>query len=125
MSPDDLARLCLMPRLLRGGTESARVFLREISIKPDEVTIEGVRAVLDADSRLVEEWQHWSEDKRTRSGWFLSCENGSYVVGHLPDGYRDIFSDALSACADFVTKEIRDILRTSGGAGDHEHTSSR
>jgi len=106
---DGIALLCRMPRLFRGGTESARTLVRRSSIRPEEMTVSAVTAVLNEDPQLIEEWQRWSDDKRTSSGWFLSHENGSHEVGHLPDGHRRAFADAVSACADFVLKEIQDI----------------
>lgn len=106
---DDVAYLCRIPRLFRDGTESARMLVHQSRIRPEEMAVEAVSAILDADPQLVEEWQRWSEDKRTSSGWFLTHEKGSHVVGHLPDGHRLVFADAVSACADFVLKEIQDI----------------
>jgi hypothetical protein len=81
---------------------------------PEEITVEGVMTVLDADPQLIEEWHRWSEDKRTSSGWFLAFENGAHVVGHVPDGYRLTFADAASACADFIVKEIQEISGSDG-----------
>jgi hypothetical protein len=78
-------------------------------MNPRSLTHDAVRAVLDADPQLVVEWQGWSQDKRTSSGWFLEFENGAHVVGRLPDGQRVTFPDAATACTEFIIRELCDI----------------
>jgi hypothetical protein len=105
----DVVYLCRLPRMFRGGTHSAHTLVHRGRISPRSLTRDAVRAVLEADPKLIDEWQGWSQDKRTSSGWFLEFENGAHVVGRLPDGYRITFPDATSACTEFILRELRDI----------------
>jgi hypothetical protein len=106
---DDVACLCRLPLTFREGTQSARKLVHKSRTDPKLVTVEAVKAVLDAAPGLIDEWRRWSEDKRTSSGWFLSYENGSHVVGYHPRGDRVAFPDASSACAEFIVRELRSI----------------
>lgn len=106
---DDVAYLCRLPRTFRGGTESARTLVHKGGTDPNLITVEAVKAVLDADPGLIDDWQRWSEDKRVSSGWYLGYENGSHIVGYIPHGDRLAFPDASSACAEFIVRELRSI----------------
>lgn len=106
---DDVAYLCRLPRMFRVGTESARKLVHKSRTNPKLITVEAVKAVLDADRGLIDDWQRWSEDKRVSSGWYLGYENGSHIVGYLPHGDRLAFPDATSACAEFIIRELRSI----------------
>jgi hypothetical protein len=90
------------------GTISARQLVRKSRTDPTLITVEAVKAVLNADPKLIDEWLLWSEDKRSPA-WFWYDENGSYVVGHYPRGDRMVFPDATSACAEFIIRELRSI----------------
>lgn len=65
---DDVAYLCRLPRIFRGGTESARNLVHKSRTNPKLITVEAVKAALDADPGLIDDWQRWSEDKRISSG---------------------------------------------------------
>lgn len=106
---EDIAYLCRLPQTFHEGTESAYDLLHQSRTSPESISIDAVRAVLDADPLLISAWQRWSQDKRTSSGWFLDYENGKHVVGHLLRGNRLTFPDAASACAEFIVRELRDI----------------
>jgi hypothetical protein len=108
-APDDIAYLCRLPRTFRQEAESAYALVHRSRTAPEKISIEAVRAVLDADPQLIGEWQRWSEDKRPSSGWFLDYQNGSHIVGHLPRGPRLTFPDAASACAEFIVRELKAI----------------
>jgi hypothetical protein len=95
--------------MFREGTESAHKLVHKSRTGPEALTVDAVKAVLGADPQLIDEWQRWSQDKRTSSGWFLDNQDGSLVVGHLPRGDRLVFPDATSACAEFILRELRDI----------------
>jgi hypothetical protein len=47
--------------LFRSGKESAHTLIQQ---RPEEMAVDAVAAILDADPQLVEEWQRWSDDKR-------------------------------------------------------------
>ena len=106
---NDVAYLCRLPRIFRGGTESARNLVHKSRTDPRLITVEAVKAVLDAEPALIDDWQRWSEDKRVSAGWYLGYENGSHIVGRYPSGDLLAFPDATSACAEFVVRELRSI----------------
>lgn len=78
---DDISYLCCLPRTFREGGESAYTLVHRSRMRPEQISVDAVRAVLDADPQLIGEWQRWSEDKR----------------------------DAASACAEFIVRELRGI----------------
>jgi hypothetical protein len=106
---EDVAYLCRLPRTFRHGAESAYDLVHRSRTRPDTITVDAARAVLDAEPELISEWQRWSADKRTSSGWFLNYENDKHVVGYIPGGERLAFPDAASACAEFIIRELRAI----------------
>lgn len=65
---DDIVYLCRLPRIFRGGAESARKIVHKSRVHPKLITVEAVKAVLDTDPGLIDDWQRWSEDKRVSSG---------------------------------------------------------
>jgi hypothetical protein len=75
---------------------------------PSALTLDAVKSALDEDPRLIGEWELWSQDKRT-TGWYLRIEQGSHVVGRFPEGDRLIFPDAVTACAEFIIRELQAI----------------
>ncbi len=104
----DVVYLCGIPRMFRGGTESPYQLVHKSRTSPVELTVDAVKAVLDGDLQLIEDWQRWSEDKRS-AGWYLDSRGGSHVVGYVPTGERLVFGDAVSACATFIVRELRAI----------------
>lgn len=104
---EDVAYLCRLPRLFRGGTDSAHKLVHKSRTRPEVITVDDIKAVLSTDPQLIDEWQRWSEDKRTSSGWYLESQDGSHVVGSLSRGDRLEFPDAASACAEFILRELR------------------
>ncbi len=106
---EDIAYLCQLPRMFREGAESAYKLTHKSRTSPEVITVDTVKAVLGTDPQLIDEWQRWSQDKWTSSGWYLENQGGSHVVGHIPRGDRLVFPDAASACAEFIVRELRDI----------------
>ena len=76
---------------------------------PAALTIDAIKSALDEDPRLVDEWQQWSQDKRT-PGWFLTMENDPRVIGRLPEGDRLVFPDPVTACAEFILRELQTLV---------------
>lgn len=80
----------------------------------DEVTENGLREALLRDAKCIKEWIAWSDNKRTRFGWYFSQDAESkFVVGHMGSekgkGEKMIYLDAIPACAAFIKREIEDI----------------
>ena len=92
---------------------------------PDALTRQAVLEVLRRKPTLIDEWQTWSEDKRT-DGWGFEGAEKPYrvfnlsVFGRRLNRYTLIpekivvnekldFSDRAEACAEFIVREIQAI----------------
>src|SRR5262249_55449466 len=106
MSSDLIASVCNLPRDFRSVRTKSVVALLRASGYFDhhaEVTVDSVRAELAAEPALVRDWLSWSADKRTNAGWYL-LEDGT--VGYHPDGPQLRFTDSITACAQFIVREL-------------------
>jgi hypothetical protein len=92
--------------MFRARGKSLRQLVREGRMAPSALTLEAVKSALDEDPRLIDEWQQWSQDKRA-PGWFLTIENDPRVIGRFPQGDRLVFPDAVTACAEFILRELQ------------------
>ncbi len=54
----------------------------------------------------VEEWQFYSEDKRTDGGSYLCRWGPLWEVGELTTGHRQFFFSRSRACASFILREL-------------------
>lgn len=80
----------------------------------DKINENNVLGVLCNYLNFVEYWLTWSEDKRSRDGWyFLKKDNNKYIVGFIGFDSKNQkyleFDDVVSACAAFIKKEIESI----------------
>jgi len=104
--------ICALPDLFRSGSASTvdLVRLSGLPESPEALTRAEIVALLAERPELIDGWLRWSEDKRTSSGWFFVSEAGAFVVGFHPEGERLVFSDCTEACAEFVLREIADLV---------------
>jgi len=109
--PEWVEELCHPPVRFRAGDVSIRQ-LAEASapdLSDDGRAKALVRKRLGEEPELVDAWQSYSYDKRTSSGPYLDdCE-----VGYFDRQRRDVvrYDDRFDACADFVVREAKSILR--------------
>ena len=86
-----------------------------------EVSVDLLREALAQAPNCAREWIHYSEDKRSGFGWYLSrIDTGAFEVGFL-DSKADTFhvrgyDDLLDACACFLHRELRELLNL----GEHQ-----
>jgi hypothetical protein len=52
-------------------------------------------------------------NKRTSSGWYFQRVQGAYVVGFYPDGEPLRFEDASRGCAEFIIREVGQVMRSN------------
>lgn len=80
----------------------------------DKITVEIIRDRLAQSPEYVKDWLHYSEDKRSRSGWyFKQQDNKVYCVGYLSDNGNASHNechDRLKACAIFIKNEMESII---------------
>lgn len=78
----------------------------------DQINEKQIKVQLIKHPEWIEQWLHYSDDKRVSSGWFLT-KNGSqkYVVGYYPpEKFKTLeFSDSKEACSVFIKFEIEEI----------------
>jgi hypothetical protein len=69
--------------------------------------------LLEANPALIEGWLSWSMNKRVASGWYFQRAQGAYVVGFYPDGEALRFEDASRGCAEFIIREVGQVMRSN------------
>lgn len=90
-----------------------------------QVTEHAILEALKAHPECVHDWMAWSEDKRSSTGWFFRRNGESaFEIAYFRE-YGDPsdvneYSDATTACAAFIKREV-ETIRTDGtytGVGD-------
>jgi hypothetical protein len=77
----------------------------------DKISEEDIYQELLNHPEAIDQWEGWSDDKRTTSGWYLRKKDNIYIVAFFPknDSVKPIeFSDPAKACAVFIIKELED-----------------
>ena len=79
-----------------------------------EVSESDVRSALACCPDLVQEWLHYSTDKRTSPGWYLAKnDEGYYETGYIADTHdrtnRVHHENGINACASFIKHELESI----------------
>jgi hypothetical protein len=82
----------------------------------EQVSEADIRAALVRHPECVQEWFHYSEDKRTSLGWYLTENDGQcYETGYIADAQtrtnRVQHDNTIGACAVFIQHELEDIRR--------------
>lgn len=113
MTSSVVERLCNLPIEFheRGNISSMQLVLDSgVLDDPAEFRHDVIKQHLQRHPELVDEWARWSADKRCSSGWYLCVDERGIIVGYVPGGLRIPFADPISACADFIIKEISEHL---------------
>jgi hypothetical protein len=116
---DDILGLILIPRKFhQRGNVSIYDLLKETDYieMHDQFSEESIREILAQHPECVDEWQIYSQDKRTSSGWYFEQEDkSSYIVGYFGgkegENIQLRFADRIAACAAFIKRESEDIRR--------------
>jgi hypothetical protein len=75
-----------------------------------DLTVKNIETYLRGRPELIHFWMLRSADKRVPKGWYFKKEFGKYVVGHYPRSEHLIFEDEHTACAEFVVREVRELI---------------
>jgi hypothetical protein len=79
----------------------------------NDITKQDIKDYLSRNKNLINNWEIWSEDKRTW-GYCLSITPDKYSVVSLDkDGQENFyksFATAEDACAEFILREVNEIL---------------
>lgn len=78
-----------------------------IAAKEDEIMLEVKKR-----PALIQEWQAWSEDKRT-AGWYIRPINNMYEIGYIDINgvlkHSERIEDEASAFSKYISNEISDM----------------
>jgi len=116
---DVISKVCLIPRDFKvSGNRSMIQLLQEsgyLGCKNGVVKDEVIK-FLENHPDLIEDWQIYSLDKRTSTGWYLLYEDSVWTVGYLNDGGREKehkFVSGFEACAVFIINEIKQLAKNT------------
>lgn len=108
-----VARICGLPAQFKArGNVSVSNLVEESGYfaAPAELTVESVSTYLREHPELIEAWFGYSQDKRTPSGCYLiERPHETFEVGDYPKGDCISIADRVSACAEFIVREVRSI----------------
>ena len=86
---------------------------------PDYLTLEAVLQYVRAHPKLVKAWRVYSEDKRTKRGWYFTTSRSDVEVGYVDaaKGVSDVhrYGSREEACAHFILREAHEIAQESAG----------
>ncbi|HSM51306.1 MAG TPA: hypothetical protein VLA75_07900 [Thermoanaerobaculia bacterium] len=76
-----------------------------------DLSVERLALEIELHSRLVDEWERYSEDKRTSGGWWLLRKGTMWEVGRFVEGdpanvEAETFGSAWIATATFILREL-------------------
>jgi hypothetical protein len=109
ISSDRLDPICRIPEALSRRSLSDLVADTGYRDLRPTLTRQDVASHLARHPGLVLEWLRYSEDKRTRGGWYLLHPPTGWVVGRAaePDQERELrFGSGPEACAEFILREL-------------------
>lgn len=110
LDPSIIAALCQLPRSYRAGVHSLRdlVAASGFGTIRDSITSQDLRPFLERHADLIDDWIRWSEDKRTREGWYISPAGNGAHVGYVGESEPARYIAPLAeACAQFILHEVR------------------
>ena len=110
-----LERICNLPVDFKHGSKSPLQLVTEsgVNAHPEVLTVSRLIVCLRAHPELIDQWENWSADKRVSSGWYFALRSVGFVVGYYPGGESLTFEDPFVACAEFVVREVREIVAVS------------
>ncbi len=112
---DCIEKICNLPLDFKAAAKSSWTLLHESKFADFhiDITKQDIKDYLSRHKRLIDNWEVWSEDKRTW-GYFLSISSDKYFVGSLDkdgkENFSKSFTTAEDACAEFILKEVSAIL---------------
>ena len=117
IDPSIIAAICAIPRLSRESNKS-RIELVADSGYPtirSSLTAADLRVYLNDNPGIVNDWEGWSEDKRTSEGWYLSSSGQGATVGYVGRADSQVYYQSrVEACAQFIVYELGEIASHDG-----------
>lgn len=110
-----IEKICNLPLDFKVADKSSLKLLQESKFTDfySVITKKDIKDYLFLHKNVIENWETWSEDKRTW-GYYLSIIPDKYFVGSLDKDGKENFAKSFvtieDACAEFVLREISAIL---------------
>jgi hypothetical protein len=110
-----IEKTCNLPLDFKVSDKSSLTLLQESKFADfyNDITKQDIKDYLSRHKNLIDNWEIWSEDKRTW-GYYLSISPDKYFVGSLDkdgkENFSKSFSTAIDACAEFILREVSAIL---------------
>lgn len=116
---DIIEKICNLP--LDFAERNKSVFTLAIESKfadsYKDISKKEIEEYLNSNKHLINIWRTWSENKRTRDGYYLSIHNNKNSVGFVSSNGKIVFNQEfntnIEACSEFILKELFGILNIS------------
>ena len=109
-------RVLVLPRTFGAiGAVSIYDLLKETGYcdNPAQISEAAIADALSRNLGLIDDWLAYSEDKRTKSGWYIRPNDGSLIVGRFETApatdTETVYADRIRACAVFIKQEVETI----------------
>ena len=102
-------KACNLPVSFYSGSKTMVELIVESGIDKNlsALTVLNVNSYISNHMELIEQWLRWSENKRSASGWYFSCQPEKCTVAFHPKGEVLSFPQSDTACAEFIMREIQ------------------
>ena len=110
-----IEKICNMPSDFKVADKSSLTLLEESKFTDfyNVITKQDIKDYLSLHKKVIENWETWSEDKRT-GGYYLSIRPDKYFIGSIDKDGKENFSKCFAtiddACAEFILREVSAIL---------------
>jgi hypothetical protein len=114
MNNNTIAKICELPLDFKKGDKSSFQLTKESGFDDGnkKSVISAIKDYLELHSSLINDWLMWSQDKRTRGGFYLIVDMHN-IVGSIDPKYKRIdkeFETPIDACSEYIYLEISSIL---------------
>jgi len=110
-----IEKICNLPLDFKIADKSSLKLLQESKFTDfyNVITKQDIKDYLFLNKNVIENWEIWSENKRTW-GYYLSIRPDKYFVCSLDNDGKENFSKSFAtiddACAEFIWREVTAIL---------------
>jgi hypothetical protein len=110
-----IEKICNLPLDFSVANKSSLTLMQESKFLDfhNDITKQDIKEYLFRHKNLIGNWEIWSDDKRTW-GYYLSISPKKCIVGSIDENgkenYSKSFRKAEDACAEFILREVSEIL---------------
>jgi len=109
-----ISKICELPLDIKKGDKSSFQLAEESGFDNNnkERVKSAIKDYINLHSSLINDWQMWSEDKRTSGGFYLIIDKKN-IVGSLDSNFKrndKEFETPIDACSEYIYLEISSIL---------------